>query len=1097
MSTWNPKANEIFLHVLELPTPGEREQYLDAACATDSSLRADVEALLAAGNQAGSFLESPAVAPYFLATVEQPIAERPVAERPGTIIGPYKLLEQIGEGGFGVVFMAEQQQPIRRKVALKVLKPGMDTRQVVARFEAERQALALMDHPNIAKVLDAGQTASGRPYFVMDLVRGIPITGYCDQNQLAPRERLDLFAHVCQAIQHAHQKAIIHRDIKPSNVLVTLHDGEPLVKVIDFGVAKALGQQLTDKTLFTGFAQLIGTPLYMSPEQAAMSNVDVDTRSDIYSLGVLLYELLTGTTPFDNERLKRAGYDEMCRIIRHEEPPKPSTRISTLGQAASTVSINRKSDPKRLSQLVRGELDWIVMKCLEKDRNRRYETANGLSLDVQRYLHHQPVQACPPSAAYRLRKFVRRNRTPLAVAGLILLFIALVGGGGGWLLSERAAHTRRVITERLEREAALDAEVDLALEEADSLRAQGKWREALAAVERGDQLLAFAGRAERPARLLDLHKELKLARCLEDIHQGTQGQQTSLIAARGVEKAAGDPGPRHSAEEEFFRGRDQDLRFAKEFRDFGIDIDALAPEEAAARIRRTGIRPAMVQALDEWAAMRKRARGDDDARWKKLLDVARQADADDWRNRCRDALEKRDRESLEELAQSIPIQEAPPATVYLLGQTLLDLGSVEKAAELLRAGQRSHPGDFWLNDALGYLSRRWLQPPRYDDAVRYYGAALAARPRSVPAHRSVADTLFAKGAIDEAMAQYAQAIELDANDPENWHQRGRHYRSLRQFEKAIADLTKAIELAPQLADALNERSIAYTKIGAGDKALADVNKVIELDPQSSLYRYNRGWLYQFGSGPSCPPQCDKAIADYSKAIDLSPRYVYAFRRRAECYAKQGRWRDASADCKKVEELEPDDAEVWCNDACLLVLQGDNDGYREVCRQALARFSGSADLSNLYLVARICHLAPSAVSDLGQPVKLAEKAVGDQPNVGWRRHTLGMAQYRAGQLEQAVQAFKDAMDVDPTWCHVVDWLPLAMAQFRLGRPKEARQWLSKARELIDNTPRNPDGTFWVGFSLTDQLECQLLWREAEALLGIADEKEIKWSESGPD
>ncbi|HVC98719.1 MAG TPA: serine/threonine-protein kinase, partial [Pirellulales bacterium] len=326
MNTWNPRANEIFLHALELGSSEERRRCLDAACAGDDLLRAEVEALLAAANQAGSFLESPAVAPALVATVE-----RPIAERPGTMIGPYKLLEQIGEGGFGIVFMAEQQQPVRRKVALKVLKPGMDTRQVVARFEAERQALALMDHPNIAKVLDAGQTANARPYFVMDLVKGIPITEYCDQNLVAPQERLELFAQVCRAIQHAHQKGIIHRDIKPSNVLVTLHDGAALVKVIDFGVAKALGQQLTDKTLCTGFAQIIGTPLYMSPEQAALSNVDVDTRSDIYSLGVLLYELLTGTTPFDKERLKSAAFDEIRRIIREDEPPRPSTRLSDLG----------------------------------------------------------------------------------------------------------------------------------------------------------------------------------------------------------------------------------------------------------------------------------------------------------------------------------------------------------------------------------------------------------------------------------------------------------------------------------------------------------------------------------------------------------------------------------------------------------------------------------------------------------------------------------------------------------------------------------------------------------------------------------------------
>jgi eukaryotic-like serine/threonine-protein kinase len=393
----NHTEETVFAEALEKHDLQERAAYLDEACAGDPALRAAVEALLSAYD-AGEFLESPAAG--LAETVDEAVA----VERPGTVIGPYKLLEQIGEGGFGIVFMAEQTQPIRRKVALKVLKPGMDTRQVIARFEAERQALALMDHLNIAKVLDAGQTSSGRPYFVMELVKGLPITDYCDQSQLTPRKRLELFVSVCQAVQHAHQKAIIHRDIKPSNVMLTLHDGTPLVKVIDFGIAKALGQQLTDKSLYTGFAQLVGTPLYMSPEQAALSNIDVDTRSDIYSLGVLLYELLTGTTPFDKERLKEIGYDELRRIIREEEPPRPSTRISTLGQAATTVSTNRKSDPKQLSRLFRGELDWIVMKALEKDRNRRYQTASAFAADVQRYLNDETVEACPPSAWYRCRK---------------------------------------------------------------------------------------------------------------------------------------------------------------------------------------------------------------------------------------------------------------------------------------------------------------------------------------------------------------------------------------------------------------------------------------------------------------------------------------------------------------------------------------------------------------------------------------------------------------------------------------------------------------------------------------------------------------------
>src|SRR5262245_56738248 len=332
-----------------------------------------------------------------------------VAEQTGMMIGRYKLLQQIGEGGFGIVFMAEQIEPVQRKVALKIIKAGMDTREVIARFEAERQALALMDHPSIAQVLDGGTTASGRPYFVMELVRGIPITGYCDQHNLSTRERLELFIKVCHAIQHAHQKGIIHRDLKPSNVLVTLHDGEPVPKVIDFGVAKALGQKLTEKTLFTRFEQMIGTPAYMSPEQAALGGLDIDTRSDIYSLGVLLYELLTGVTPLDAETLRQAGLDKVRQIIQETDPPSPSTRVLTLGRQMLDVATHRHTEPAALSRLLRGDLDWITMKALEKDRSRRYETVSGLAQDIEFHLKDETVAARPPSAAYLLSKFLRRH----------------------------------------------------------------------------------------------------------------------------------------------------------------------------------------------------------------------------------------------------------------------------------------------------------------------------------------------------------------------------------------------------------------------------------------------------------------------------------------------------------------------------------------------------------------------------------------------------------------------------------------------------------------------------------------------------------------
>jgi len=513
MSANRDREEEIFDAARELAAH-ERAAYLAERCGQDADLRQRIEGMLEADAAAGAFFETQASSPTL---VLSPPSVSSSIEKPGDRIGRYKLLQQIGEGGMGLVYMAEQDQPVRRSVALKVIKLGMDTRQVVARFEAERQALAMMNHPHIAKVFDAGATDSGRPYFVMELVRGIPITEYCDKNCLPTRQRLDLFVLVCQAVQHAHQKGVIHRDLKPSNILVTLNDGVPWPMVIDFGIAKATNQRLTEKTLFTDFAQMIGTPAYMSPEQAEMSKLDVDTRTDIYALGVLLYELLTGSTPFPTKELLSLGYREMQRTIAEREPPRLSTRLSTMANEERTVvAKNRSVEVSALAKLFRGDLDWIAMRCLEKDRARRYDTANGLAADITRHLNFESVLARPPSTADGVKKFVRRNKGLVLAAAMVLLVLCagIVGTGWGLVRAERAR----------QREA----------QRADGER-QAK-REALAAAEaeRKAKETAVAREAETQA-VLDFVENKVFAAARPEGQDGGLGQDVML--RRAIEAA--------------------------------------------------------------------------------------------------------------------------------------------------------------------------------------------------------------------------------------------------------------------------------------------------------------------------------------------------------------------------------------------------------------------------------------------------------------------------------------------------------------------------------------------------------------------------------
>jgi serine/threonine protein kinase/WD40 repeat protein len=513
---------------------GERAAFLDAACGADSALRQRVEAALAGGERTEALWG--VSASHGGAALEIPC---------GTLIGPYKILEQIGEGGFGIVYLAEQEQSVRRTVALKIIKPGMDTREVIARFEAERQALALMDHQNIARVLDGGATAAGRPYFVMELVKGIPITAYCNNNRLTPRERLELFVPVCHALQHAHQKGIIHRDIKPSNVLVCLYDGRPVPKVIDFGVAKAIDQRLTAKTMFTRHGQVVGTLEYMSPEQAELSQLDIDTRSDVYSLGVLLYELLTGSTPITKQQLRQAGFSEILRIIRETDPDRPSTRLSRAHDGLASISAQRRTEPAKLGALLKGELDWLVMKALEKDRTRRYESASGLARDIERYLRDEPVEACPPSVGYRLGKLVRRHRRSVVAGGVIaaLLVALLFNFSVGYV---RLAAARRQATNEAANARRAESDALASLQEARQQEQRARTAESAAKLDRDRALEAEMLAREQRDRAVSAEQEAQRQREREALAREDAMDalaRSQFEQARAV-RLAGQPGHR-------------------------------------------------------------------------------------------------------------------------------------------------------------------------------------------------------------------------------------------------------------------------------------------------------------------------------------------------------------------------------------------------------------------------------------------------------------------------------------------------------------------------------------------------------------------------
>jgi eukaryotic-like serine/threonine-protein kinase len=984
----------LFAAALEKRTPAERAAFLIEVCSEDVVLRQRVEALLHSHDLA-EFLKNPAVkrpvedrsvpqrtAEELPATVDGPIS----TECPGSMIGPYKLLQKIGEGGMGAVFMAEQTQPVQRKVALKVIKAGMDSRQVIARFEAERQALAMMDHVNIARVVDAGATESGRPYFVMELVHGVAMTEYCDNNHLTPRERLELFVPVCQAIQHAHQKGIIHRDIKPSNVIITLYDGKPVPKVIDFGVAKATEQKLTERTLFTQFGTMVGTLEYMSPEQAEMSALGVDTRSDIYSLGVLLYELLTGSTPLTRRRVREAAYGEILRMIKEDEPPRPSTRLSESGESLASISAQRHTEPAKLAKLVRGELDWIVMKCLEKDRNRRYETANGFAADVLRYLHDEPVQACPPSVIYQFRKFAWRNKGALLTAAIVGTAALLAFGTLGWAVRDRRARDDEVSRERLARGVALDGEVQAALVEAGALIADSKWPEAVAVVERTDKLLATAGRKELPRELQELQKDLAMAQRLEDIYSRPKTDEINW-------------------------GQLQDDSYSKAFADFAIDFRTLAVREAAEKIRERSIRLELCRALDFWSNRRHALGNPKPPAWQQLLEIATFADPDPRRVQLREALAQGNRTALERWAASADIKALQPRTLYLLGTALYNRGATEQAIVILLQAHAQHPEDWWISATLGSYCLA-AHPSQYNDAIRFFTAAQAVRPRNPYILYGFGQALLQKPAQAEAIAIFSRAVELKPDDCLLWLQRGIVYDNLGQSAKAVDDFSKAIELAPKFANAWNNRGAAYTHMSQLEKAVADYSTAIELAPQEVGFRINRGTAYyNLGQG-------EKAIDDHTKAIELDTKAAGAWMSRGLAYTLTGQPHKAITDLSKAIELDPKDARIWHNRALAYSNLGRQD-------KAIDDSSRAIDLDPKQAVCwSLRGLAYAYLEQQDKAIADCSKGIGLDARSAAAWYSRGLAYGHLKQLDKSIADFSKSIELQPDFYEA--WLNRGVA-----------------------------------------------------------------------
>jgi serine/threonine protein kinase/Flp pilus assembly protein TadD len=1064
----------IFCAAIEIESADQRQSYLAEACGADPELRRQLDRLLDAHFRGGSIVDSPAHG--IDATVDQT-----PSECSGTQIGPYKLLQQIGEGGMGTVFMAEQTHPVQRKVALKVIKPGMDSRQIIARFEAERQALALMDHVNIARVLDAGATDAGRPYFVMELVHGVPITKYCDEHHLTPRQRLELFVPVCQAIQHAHQKGIIHRDIKPSNVLITLYDGQPVPKVIDFGVAKAIEQKLTERTLFTQYGTMVGTLEYMSPEQAELSALGVDTRSDIYSLGVLLYELLTGSTPLSHQRVNEAAFAEILRLIKEEEPPRPSTRLSDSGEALASISALRHMEPAKLTKLMRGELDWIVMKPLEKDRSRRYETASGFAADVQRYLNDEPVLACPPSVWYSTSKFVRRNKQALVTTGVLavvlLVAVGAVAASIGWALSDRAS-----------RQAAVEKEAELALGEAERWAEQEKWDEAFDAVKRGGGLLAGGDSGQISGRLQDFRKDIEMLMWLDDVRLLVVDLQAGWHEWNAVHDG-----------------------YAKAFADYGIDILNLPIAEAADRLRaRDRLAVPLAVTLDVWAAT---PSSKTSAIRTQIRAVAAQVDPDPWRRKVREAVERQDGATLAELAGAPDLTRQSRNSLVVLEQGLKHCGCPREALDVLLKTQQLYPADFWANYWLAH-ELYWARRPNHDEVLSFARAAVGVRPKYAAAHLLLALSLQRKGRYGEAMVYHDRAIELAPNNPYAHHDRGWTLNLLGKHDEAIACYRKAIELWPEDPHAYGMIGNTLMTLNKPDEAIEAFRMSAKFNPHAphahnqlgaalrnqsrfdeALDAYSRtiaikpddegGW-----SGRAFvhfrQQQFDRAVADFSQAVKLDPEVHTNWWHRGHAHLQLHQWDEAARDFGTVVEKWPHESEGWYRRATARAQLNQLDLALTDLRQAVEN-----GFDNLEMLKSDPLLAPLRTSvefgkllewlewkiaaRLDEAIALCRKATERAPDDAQAHHRLGDLLYKHGKYEQAALAYRDVVRLKPED---------GEAQKILGHTLFHQQKWSEAevayQQAIRFRPDDADLRSRLGTVLVQQnklVEAEAVWREA--------------------